>query len=265
MKSVLCIIVLLAVSISCQRFTDVVFVVDEGLPKDTFIWINETIQSLEDNLKSQGVGDQPDFTNLYGLVLFGSKDANIISTNDGPKDNPRRYLFNENLELATSQVFQQNMANIVNNLNPTDQTHDGYQALNRALNFFWRVRSIRTIIFLTDKDRDIVYQNISKEQLTTKLLDSGVLLNQLLDIKIVTFQSDNLTPNPGYGIYYTNTTYGIYNTDGVPVEQTPFAKVYTNQNDSSMIYDYVSLSEAVSRPEHGSAYSGSVGFKLHFT
>lgn len=263
MKSLICIVVFLLAFISCQqqpsqqhRFADIVYVIDEGLPREVMMWVDSSVMQLENRLTSSGVGDQPNMTNLYGLVLFG-----------GQRDTVRRIL-TENNQLSKAQPFSNNIREAIGNLVPTESTHDGYAALDEALNTMWRPRSSRIIVFITDHERDVVFSNITSNILITRMVDTQISLNAILNLSIeaLILQSQNMsTPPvhyPALGVVYSNESFNYYlNPSSHNLETSPFGRILGTNN---IFYDYAILPALISSQVYGLPIPSSV-WQLSYT
>jgi hypothetical protein len=188
-------------------------------------------------------------TNLYGLVLFGGETK------------LRRVLVNETIELSTAQSFSESFGNVMNSVNPSGMS-DGYAALDLALDTIWRPLSYRMIIFMTTIEREIMFQNVTRFNLIRKLLDTHVILNQILNVNIVALKpqdSQTINRNPALGIVFHNQTTAYFATgEPLALESSNFEKVLGTNESSSIVYDYVFLSEVASHHEGATRSIGSV-------
>jgi len=272
MKSFACILVFLVALTSCQlhKFLDVVYVVDEGLPKETIAWLNSSVMQLEERFTSSGIGDQINITNLYGLVLFG-----------GIQQNVRKMLAGGTLELSTAAVFAGNLSADLNNLTSSNHSHDGYAGLYLALQTMWRTGSTRVIIFVSNRERDIVFANITRDMLVKKMVDVQVNLNAILNVSLAALvlngpplsnESANNNNNnmsisryPAFGITYANTTFAYYTSPATQnIETTPYNAALDNDQTSSVVYDYVFLTELVNDKVYNLPIPSSV-WQLNYT
>jgi len=261
MKSLFVIVFLIAL-VSCQnpyKFSDVVYVIDGTVPRETLMWINGSVLQLESYLTNAGIGKESNMTNLYGLILFGS-------------ENPRQVL-SGNLELASAQVFSGNLSNLISNMPPsTTQNHDGYEALYLALQTMWRAGSIRVIIFVTDRERQIIATNLTREIIATKMSEVQVNFNAILNISIsgsvpVTNTSGNatVTHQPSLGVVYANdSSFAYYLTSDQQVKSTPFSGIVDINQNSSVVFDYVFLAELLGYQVYGPSTPSSV-WQLSYT
>jgi hypothetical protein len=58
MKAIFCILVFLVTLSTCRKYADVVYVIDENLPREALMWVDSSVMALEDRLTSSGIGDQ---------------------------------------------------------------------------------------------------------------------------------------------------------------------------------------------------------------
>jgi len=268
MKSLVCILVFLLALTSCQqqpqqptsqlhRFADIVYVIDEGLPREVMMWIDSSVMQLENRLTSSSIGDQSNMPNLYGLVLFG-----------GQRDNVRRIL-TENNQLSKVEPFSNNIRDSIGNLVPTESTHDGYAGLDEALNTMWRPRSNRVIIFITDHERDVVFPNITTNILITRMVDTQVSLNVILNLSIEALippSGQNMTAppvhDPAFGVIYSNDSFAYYtNPSSHNLETAPFSRIL---GTNGIVYDYAILPALISSQVYGLPIPSSV-WQLSYT
>jgi len=258
-------LVFLIALVSCQKqykFADIVYVVDEGVPRETLMWVNGSVWQIEKYITNAGIGNESNMTNLYSLILFGNGQ------------NPRRVL-SGNLELATAQVFNGNLSNAISNLSTpaTIQNHDGYAALYLALQTMWRAGSIRVIIFVTDRERDVVSTNLSREILATKMSEVQVNFNAILNISISglvptsnSSGNNTIARNPALGVVFANDSSFAYylSPSSNKVETTPFSSIVGTNATSSVVFDYVFLSELLGYQVYSPPVPSSV-WQLSYT
>jgi len=233
----------------CQqrKFADIVYVLDEGLPVDVMAWVDSSVMHLEDRLTSSGIGDNATHNNLYGLVLFGVEGNHSVV----------RILAPNNTELATAQIFSNNLANVLNNLQPTgdDIAHDGYAAIDRALGIGWRPTSSRVIIFISDRERDLIFRNITRSMLITKMVDTQINLNVMLNVSIVALSGTDhsfFTRNPALGVVFANQSLSYYTTSSSNNTETSlFPKILGTNETSSIVFDYASLPDVINSQVYG--------------
>jgi len=256
-----CILVFLVALTSCQqqqpphKFADVVYVVDESLPREVMMWIDNSVMQLENRLTSSGIGDQSNIPNLYSLVLFGGQN------------NTFRRILTENNQLSKAIPFGKNIQDTLSNLLPTESTHDGYAALDEALNTMWRPFSNRIIIFITDHERDIVFPNITTNILITRMVDTQVSLNAILDLSLEALippNGQNMSALPlhdhALGIVYSNESFAYYiNPNNHNLETSPFTRIFGPNS-----IDYALLPAIISSQVYGLSIPSSV-WQLSYT
>jgi len=262
MKSFACILVFLVALTSCQqphKFADVVYVMDEGLPKEAIMWFNNSVTLLEERLTSSGIGDQANLTNLYGLVLFG-----------GAQQSVRKILSGNNFELATAQVFTHNISDTLNNLTSGDNS-DGYAGVYLALDVMWRAGSTRVIIFMSDRARDVLYTNITREMLIQKLVDVQVNFNAILKLNIEALiangppSNESLSRYPAFGITYANDTFAYYSVpNSNTIDITPQSTVLGTDENSTIVYDYGFLPQLLNDQVYNLPIPSSI-WQLNYT
>jgi len=208
------------------------------------MWLNDSVMRLEERLIGSGIGDQVNITNLYSLVLFGGSQQNV-----------RKILSGNNLELAKAQVFIGNISTAFNNLSSSNNSHDGYAGIYLALQTMWRSGSTRVIIFISNRERDVVYANITREMLIMKLVDVQVNLNAILKVNLEALvptgppSSDDATNYTAivsrfsaYGITFANETFAYYTSPTTHnIEMSPNSAALETDVTSSIIYDYAFL------------------------
>jgi len=225
------------------------------------MWIDTSVMQLEDRFTGSAIGDQSGSNNQYGLVLFGGQQPYL-----------QRVLVGGN-ELAPAQQFSDNLRDTLGKIVPTDGFYDGYAALDQAIDTMWRPNSYRMIIFITDKERDIVFPNITANTLITRLVDAQIALNAILDVSMEALltqsggktNTSTVQTNPAYGIVFSNESHVYFtNPNSNNVETVPFGRIFSINATSSILYDYGILPEDISTQVYSLQIPSSI-WQLSYT
>lgn len=158
-----------------SRGVDIILLVDEsGSMSEEHAWISMMSELLDQALREVDVGVSA--RNQFGVVGFGD-DCN--------GDN----VFGRVL-LSSSQeqfAFADNITDFTGSLNVGGRQEDGYSAINIALDSYNFRDVAKQFILITDEDRDIVAENLTRDGVRSLLEDAGIQLNAAISEE---FQGD---------------------------------------------------------------------------
>lgn len=161
-----------------SRAADIILLVDEsGSMAEEHAWISTMIQLLDQALIDVDVGVGP--RNQFGVVGFGD------DCNEGS-------VFGRVL-LSLGQepfAFSDNITDFTRSLNVGGREEDGYSAIGIALSSYTFRDVAKQFILITDEDRDIIAQNLTREGVRVLLEDAGIQLNAAISEE---FQGDENT------------------------------------------------------------------------
>ena len=160
-----------------SRAADVILLVDEsGSMIEEHAWISAMIPLLDQALRDVDVG--VDIENRFGVVGFGD-DCN--------EDN----VFGRVLLSSSEAQFAPagNITDFTGKLNVGGRLEDGYSALDIALNAYSFRDVAKQFILITDEDRDVVEQNLTRNDVRALLEAAGVMLNAVINEE---FEGENL-------------------------------------------------------------------------
>jgi RHS repeat-associated protein/fibro-slime domain-containing protein len=160
---------------NAAQAADIVFVVDEsGSMSTEHAWLATVATTLDAELKSRGIGDDPQFINQFGLVGFGGfpgpnghflAHAHPIDEIDDPNFGSAAYF-----EAATSTLIQ------------AGGTEDGWAGVEYALsNYTFRDGASVNIILVTDEDRDNTDSSLTFQSVLSSLNAKNAILNVVVD------------------------------------------------------------------------------------
>lgn len=139
-------------------------------------WLSTMIPQLDQALKEVDVG--VDLVNRFGVVGFGD-DCN--------EDN----VFGRVLLSSSQNQFApaSNITDFTGMLNIGGRMEDGYSAIAIALDTYSFRDVARQFILITDEDRDVVDQNLTRNSVRAMLEDAGIMLNAVINEE---FQGEEL-------------------------------------------------------------------------
>lgn len=201
------------------------FVVDEsGSMAFEHEWIQRVVVILDQSLKQQGVG-VGERENLYALVGFGRNDPSaILGVTLTPLTSVVGFL-NSTKQLVLDGIFE-----------------DGYAAINHALEAIEaRPNTAKQIIFISDEDRGILRSDLSFDDLSQRLKDSGYILNVVVNQGFLSSKKDPLFAlglrGDGQSFIFNQSSSVLFSTTGGGLQSPP------EFFDSGSTYeDYVKLS-----------------------
>jgi len=131
----------------------------------------------------------------------------------------------------------------------------------------WRPNSDRMIIFITDRERDIVFSNITTSSLITRLVDAQVSLNAILNVSLEALAASSggktntstIQTFPAFGIVYSNESLVYYTAPNTSnLETVPFGRIFSTNATSSILYDYAILPEVISSQVYSTLIPSSI-------
>ena len=174
-----------------QAAADIIFVVDEsGSMAMEHEWIQTEVYLLDQALKERGVG-VGQRENLFGLVGFGRDDVSAITG------------------ITLSQLAPpDDFVVAARELQLTGILEDGYAAIDHALSDIeTRDGTAKQIILVTDEDRGVLRQDLTRTQIEETLLGTGFTLNVVVNQGFLT---DPQEPHSfGFGLTQNGTAYSF--------------------------------------------------------
>lgn len=158
-----------------SRAADIVLLVDEsGSMVQEHAWISMMTQLLDQALMDVEIGVEP--RNRFGVVGFGD-DCN------------ENNVFGRVLLSSTQEAFTvaDNISDFTQRLNIGGRQEDGYSAIGVALDSYAFRDVAKQFILITDEDRDVVAENLTRDSIRAMLEDAGILLNAVISEE---FQGD---------------------------------------------------------------------------
>lgn len=152
-----------------SRAADIVLLVDEsGSMVEEHAWISMMTQFLDQGLRDVDIGVEP--RNKFGVVGFGD------DCNEGN-------VFGRVLLSSTQEIFTtaDNVSDFTENLNVGGRKEDGYSAISVALESYPFRNVARQFILISDEDRDILAENLTRAGVRSLLEDAGILLNAVIN------------------------------------------------------------------------------------
>lgn len=148
-----------------SRAADIVLLVDEsGSMAEEHAWIPTMTQLLDQALMEVDVGTNP--RNRFGVIGFGD-DCN--------EDNVFGRVV---LSIDQEQfAFADNITDFTRDLNVGGRKEDGYSAIGIALDSYSFRDVAKQFILITDEDRDIVAENLTRDGVRALLEEAGAQLN----------------------------------------------------------------------------------------
>ena len=145
-----------------SRAADIILLIDEsGSMTEEHEWITMMTKLLDQALIDVNIGVSP--KNRFGVVGFGN-DYNTSG----------RVFLNS---LQQEFVAADNITDFTQNLIVSGRNEDGYSAINTALSSYTFRDVAKQYILITDEDRDIIAENVTKESIKESLENAGIHLN----------------------------------------------------------------------------------------
>ncbi len=164
-------------SSNLSRAADVILLVDEsGSMAEEHAWISVMIPLLDQALKAVDVG--VDLENRFGVVGFGDdcNEGNVVG----------RVLVSSGQEQFAPAG---NITDFTGRLNVGGRMEDGYSAIAIALNAYSFRDVAKQFILITDEDRDVIEQNLTRDSVRSLLEGAGIMLNAAINEE---FQGEDL-------------------------------------------------------------------------
>lgn len=164
-------------SSNISRAVDIVLLVDEsGSMVEEHAWIPSMTTLLDQALRAVDVGVEP--RNRFGVLGFGDdcNEENIFG----------RILLSS---VQEQFAFADNITDFTGGLNVGGRQEDGYSAIDIALESYDFRDVAKQFILITDEDRDVVAEHLTRDSVQTLLEDVGILLNAAISEE---FEGDGL-------------------------------------------------------------------------
>jgi len=277
MKAIIVLLLLVSI-ISCQNTvqqgdilrtpTDIVYIVDEGTYYNQQLqnWLFNVVSTSERSLS----GTQQS-NNRYGLVLFGganSENGRIVSFMGDQLVQPDVFFINNIRQQFTGYT--------------SAGRHDGYAAMNLALDLNLRPNAVKLFVFVTPNYRDIVDQRVTRSSIITRLKQQNIVLNVLVN---ATFVITELSGQPriftqlpvqqsmrAIGILFNDQIRNTYyinenniNTGINPMGYAMNGRIDAEESMFTVVDDYVLLVEQLARENCGQLRTlGGASFDIKF-
>jgi len=153
---------------------DVVLVIDQATPINNLLdWSNTLLSQLEEAMLSLGLNKTPEaqqigilpLQNRYGLVLFGSEPQ------------PRRVLIQGKQFVPLNTLLSNFRTALESNYISAQPYHDGYLAMQLALDYPWRSNAHHIMHFITPRWRYIMNESITHDSLTLRMQQLNIVLD----------------------------------------------------------------------------------------
>jgi hypothetical protein len=172
---------------SSATTTDIIFVVDEsGSMSGEHAWLNGMVTTLDSELNAAGITN-----NRFGVVGFGGSNGN------GHRDGHTH-------DVGGSQFGNASQASAAfNTLIAGGSVEDGYDGINTAFNYNFRSDAALNIVLVTDEDRDIINNAITKTGIQSAFTSNNALLNAVVDANFLDGNSNKALGLDSLGNAYT--------------------------------------------------------------
>ena len=197
-----------------SRAADIILLIDEsGSMVEEHAWLSAMTPLLDQALKEVDVG--VDIENRFGVVGFGDdcNEGNVFG---------RVLLSSSQDQFAPAE----NITDFTGRLNVGGRMEDGYSAIAIALDTYSFRDVAKQFILITDEDRDVIEQNLTRDSVRAQLEDAGVMLNAVINEE---FQGEDLRALgiDGNGNAYVydpsiRTSFRVLEGSGAPIEDTAF-------------------------------------------
>ncbi len=203
-----------------SRAADIILLVDEsGSMSEEHTWIPMMIELLDKALMDVDVGLST--PNRFGVVGFGD-DCN--------EDNALgRVILN-----SAQQQFSvaDNITDFTRNLNVGGRKEDGYSAINVALDGYSFRDVAKQFILITDEDRDVLQENLTRDSIRVLLENAGIRLNSAISEEYEADGSRALGIDSSGNAYVYDpsirSSFRVIEGSGVPVQDSAYGSTNTD-------------------------------------
>ena len=213
--------VLIAPADNSTRAADIVLIVDEsGSMTTEHAWIPGMVSLLDEALREVNIGVE--LLNQFGLVGFGD-DCNSQNSSLG------RVLTTAGNEDFTTSA---NVSQFTCDLTTSGRREDGYSAIRVALDSYEFRQAARQFILISDEDRDVLDDSLTRDDIETMLESSGIILNAAISEEFSgdAFRALGIDRNMNAYIYDPSapSLFRVVSQSGAPVPDSAYGSTNTD-------------------------------------